>query len=153
MEYFISPPDPPPDVLSAHYPCDTYTLYPAACYRYRGPEMLDAYDDDSERFANECLRLSGARRLGCFHGLGAALIGRVADEPASLGRDCGHGTADDQAMCIEGAMEKLADHNEPIARKACRKLDGAKLDVCRGALEGKMYRLDKPTMPLYVNSK
>lgn len=152
MEYFISPPDPPANILSEHYPCDTYALYPAACYRYRGPKMLKAYDDDSERFSRECLRLTGPRRLGCFHGLGAGLMDRVADEPASLARDCSHGTEVDQAMCIEGVMEKLADYKETLAAKACRKLDGARRDVCLGALEGKMYRLDKPTMHLYTDA-
>ena len=151
MEYFISPPAPPPDVLSEHYPCDTFALYPAACYRYRGPLMLEAYDDDSERFARECLRLSGSRRLGCFHGLGAGLLGRVADEPGSIAPGCSHGNADDQAVCIEGVIEKLADYQPALAAKACHALEGARLEVCRGALEGKMYRLDKPTLPLYTN--
>ena len=150
MEYFISPPAPPADNLSAHYPCDTFPLYPAACYRYQGPRMLDAMNDDEEWLARECLKLTGARRLGCFHGLGAALMDRVASEPAALASGCRHGSADDQTMCIEGVIEKLADYKESVAAKACAKLDGARLAVCRAAMEGKMYRLDKPTLPLYT---
>jgi hypothetical protein len=152
MEYFGDPPPPPPDHLSAHYPCDTFPLYPAACYRYQGPRMLESMNDDDGWLAKECLKLSGARRLGCFHGLGAALMDRVANEPATLAEGCGRGDGDDRTMCIEGVIEKLADYKEPLAARACASLDGIDGVVCRGALQGKMYRLDKPTLPLYTTA-
>ena len=62
---------------------------------------------------------------------------------------CRHGTAEDQALCIEGAIEKLVDANESKALLACSGLSGKNVDFCRTAARGKMYRLDKPTMSLY----
>lgn len=150
MEYFMEPPDLNLKPVSLHYPCDTQTLYPAACYRYLGPVMLEALHDDAGRLAAECLALSGARRLGCFHGLGSAHTRQVSRKPGLLGNVCQFGTADDRKMCIEGTIEKLADMNESIAAKACVKLSGDDARTCLEALNGKMYRLDKATLSLYT---
>ncbi len=51
-------------------------------------------------------------------------------------------------MCIEGAIEKLADGNEQKAWAACASLVGENAIVCKAAAREKMYRLHKPTMPL-----
>jgi hypothetical protein len=37
MEYLVTGNTERPENSSLHYPCDTYTRYPAACYRYRVP--------------------------------------------------------------------------------------------------------------------
>jgi hypothetical protein len=147
MEYFIDPPTIARDA-SLHYPCDTQELYPAACYRYLGATMLVAFRGDGRELARECERLSGRRRLGCFHGLGAAQAVAVSSRPQSLAEVCGYGTGDDQAACIEGAIER--NSNEQVALAACAGLSPQNATVCEAAARGKMYRLDKPTLRLYT---
>lgn len=143
---------------SLHFPCDTYTQFPAACYRYKTLEILEAFEgdteeafeDDMEEVAEECLALPRERRLGCFHGLGWAYIEDIGDDPALLSEVCRYGTSDDQTVCIEGAIEKLSDFNKETALSACSALKGENASVCRAAAEEKMYRMNKPTMGLYT---
>jgi hypothetical protein len=132
-----------------HFPCETHP-FPAACYRYRGQSMLRALGGYPTRLAEECLALPRARRLGCFHGLGAAAISNIARSPGLLPAVCSHGLAEDQAMCIEGAIEKLGDYDEARAQAACATMAGEGAAVCQAAAREKMYRLDKLTMPLYA---
>jgi len=132
-----------------HDPCDKHTQFPAACYRYRAPQMRHFLKGDWERLMSECLALSGPVRLGCFHGAGHAHTSAVYEDPAFLARLCGQGDENDQAMCVEGAIEKLADYDEEIALEACSSLSGATAQVCKEAAEHKMYRLNKPTLDLY----
>jgi mono/diheme cytochrome c family protein len=133
-----------------HHPCDAGSAYPAACYRYQGHHMRRALDGDTARMIAECLALPARDRRGCFHGLGAAHLLDVAREPQSLADVCLHGTHLDQAFCVEGAIEKLADFRPDLAAHACRPLLGEIGEVCRSAAEGGMYRLDKPLMPYYT---
>jgi hypothetical protein len=135
---------------SLHYPCDTYTRYPTACYRYRASQILRALGSDWRRLAAECRQLDPALRLGCWHGLGAASIAAVSRNPLFLGELCRNAGADEQKVCIEGAVEKLADYNEPAALAACAGLRGENNAICRAAALEKMYRLDKSTLPLYL---
>ncbi|MGH2398159.1 MAG: hypothetical protein ACRDFW_14545, partial [bacterium] len=102
--------DPRLDLL--HFPCDTFTRFPAACYRYKASEMLRAFGGDTGRVAAECLRLPPRLRLGCFHGLGNATSRLISNNPGALAQVCRHGNPADQAICIEGAIEKLADFDE-----------------------------------------
>ena len=53
-------------------------------------------------------------------------------------------------MCIEGAVEKLAEYNEERANAACATLDGGMADICTTAAREKMYRLHKPPIELYL---
>ena len=138
-----------PGPRALHAPCDTHTRFPAACYRYAVPRMVGALKGDVSAVAAECLKLPRRQRLGCFHGLGSAGTRGIAETPALLGSLCGHGSSDDQVLCIEGAIEKLADLNESKALAACAILSGREADICRAAASEKMYRLQKPTMGLY----
>ena len=150
MEYFIEEYEAENTGKGLHYPCDIQERYPAACYRFKGRYMLYALSGDIEEFTEECLGLSGTRRLGCFHGLGAVVRVLVARNPASLGKFCRHGTTDDQIMCIEGVVEKLADYDEEHAVAACSTLNERNAQFCYAAAKQKMYRRTKPTMHLYV---
>ncbi len=149
MEYFGSAARENGDPGDLHAPCDIYTRFPAACYRYRAREMLTLLKGDLSAVVAECLKLSPRQQLGCFHGVGDAAVSRVARRPRVLAEVCRHGTPEDQALCIEGAIEKLADINESKALAACRGLGGRNAALCRSAAAEKMYRLDKPTMKLY----
>ena len=137
-----------------HYPCDTYTRYPAACYRYKMGQIRRHLEDDVEKVVAECTNLSDASlRLGCFHGLGATHMLAIVREPVLLADVCLQGSVHEQAVCIEGAMEKLGDFNEEKALGLCRRLLGTSGEVCEAAVMEKMYRLDKPTMHLYTGVK
>ncbi len=151
MEYFTDPEELDLEVLlNLHYPCDKQTPYPAACYRYKSPLMLRALKGDGAALTKECLGLSGARRRGCFHGLGIAHLPLVFDHPAKLAQVCGLGSRDERILCIEGVVEKLADYDEDVARRSCSSLDGELAKVCNTAAAEKMYRLEKPSLPLYL---
>ena len=134
---------------SLHEPCDKHTRFPAACYRYVIRTMFAALKGDVSAVAVECLRLPRARRLGCFHGLGSAATRAIAGQPASLATVCRDGNSDDQALCIEGAIEKLAGYSESRALRACESVTGKNREICEAAARGAMYRIDKPTMALY----
>lgn len=131
---------------SLHYPCDTLTEFPAACYRYKMhwtvPEML-ARGQDTEDIANECMGLKRMRRLGCFHGMGLALLPQISQSPESIRAVCGFGDADDQRMCVEGVIEKLADFDESLALDACEHLDGSSRSVCLNSARDHDFSLDK----------
>ena len=132
-----------------HFPCDTYTQFPAACYRYMLRRIADELNADSQRLIEECLGLAGRQKGGCFHGLGAMYSRTVAKRPTLLPDLCLKGDAEDQMMCIEGVIEKMADFNEERAMSVCATLAGENAKICTAGAREKMYRLNKPTMKLY----
>lgn len=132
-----------------HYPCDTYTRFPAACYRYHVVRILRTLGQETTKVVDECLALSRPLRLGCFHGLGYAHVGYIAENPPLLAKVCRAGTDEDQAVCIEGAIENLGELDEERALAACTFLDGENTAICRAAAREKKYRPHKPTMALY----
>ena len=56
---------------------------------------------------------------------------------------------EDQIMCIEGVIEKMADFDEARAMAVCSILTGDHAKICQAGAREKMYRLEKPTMILY----
>lgn len=131
---------------SLHFPCDTIAEFYAACYRYKmgfTVERLQREGDPIEDIAQECVSLDRMPRLGCFHGLGFAFMERIAQAPSLISTICGYGDADDEHMCIEGAIEKLADLDEATALSVCAHLEGRSRSTCLGAATEKMYRLAK----------
>jgi tetratricopeptide (TPR) repeat protein len=150
MEYEMEPVDENVPAPSLHYPCDTYTRYPAACYRYHAFALWPALGEDRARFVAECRSLPEPRRRGCFHGLGAVHMRAISTDPPLLAEVCQQSSPAEQAVCIEGAIEFLADYNQPKAIAACAALQGENAAVCDRAAREKRYRLDKPTMKLYT---
>jgi len=151
MERIVTGPKPAGSVSDMRAPCDDEMLFPAACYRYRVVDMIEAYGGH-DRAAAECLRLDQPQRRGCFHGLGYAAMGAVYHQPGWLARACADGDRGDRIACIEGTIEKIADVSEPRAMAACRGLDRDLKAVCTDAADRKMYELDKPTFPLYYDA-
>jgi len=139
---------------SLYYPCDTYgTDLPAACYRYKMIFNVDRMRREgrtTEEIARFCMGLDTPMRLGCFHGLGFVHLTYMRDAPSALAGVCGFGNTDDNRICIEGAIEKLADFDESSAFKACEYVKGEDRDVCLTAATRKMYDLKKD-FSLYVN--
>jgi len=134
---------------SLHFPCDTYTQFPAACYRYMLRRIGSELDADSQRLIQECQGLVGRQRPGCFHGLGAMYSRTVAKSPSLLPDLCLWGDSEDQILCIEGVIEKMADFDEEQAMVVCATLKGVNSKICTAGAREKMYRLNKPTMNLY----
>jgi hypothetical protein len=145
----------PDERPTALYPCDAQSLYPAACYRYMMTFIQDEFGGRSDLITDACLDLPDYERWGCFHGLGmqfGTMIQQWVEYDKNMFGDlCGHGTLVDQTMCVEGAIEKMADFDEALAQAACDTLSGELADICHSAASEKMYRLDKPSLKYYVS--
>ena len=140
---------------SFHSPCDTLADFPAACYRYKMYWVVDEMlgrGQGIQDIANECLGLARMARLGCFHGMGLSFLPQIAASPESIAATCGFGDADDQQVCIEGAIEKLADYDEGTALRACGHLDGDNRSVCVAAARDHHFSLDKD-FSLYIGDQ
>lgn len=137
------------DRWGSNYPCNQHTAYPAACYRYIVNMVKNERDLGLEHLVILCSQLPGDAKAGCYHGLGTAYTPYLGSHPTLLKVVCSAGTHVDQALCIEGAIEKLADFNEQWALAACETLDGKNKSICLDAANEKMYRLDKTTIELY----
>ena len=140
---------------SWNYSCEDYSEFPAACYRYKVTLLMNSLKVGGTKptiniLVGECMKLSNLSRLGCFFGMGFAYLRTIYKQPSYLAEVCSFGNEDDQEICIEGAVEKLADYNETVALEACKYLQGRNKDVCINAAKGGMYRLDKP-FRLYFN--
>ena len=130
---------------SPHFPCDTYTEYPPACYKYRGYSLLAAHGGDVRAAVTvECLPLAAPLRRGCFYGLGATQFGALNLAPARLPEVCGAGDDDDRVMCVNGAMEILSAYQPAAAAVACGALTGPLAESCRVAVHEGRYGLGKP---------
>ncbi len=134
---------------SRHHPCDTHTDYPAACYRYMLRVIRSEIGVSRDQLIQECLGLDQPLQRGCFHGLGAMYSRRIADDPLLLPRLCLNGSREDRILCIEGAIEKLAEFSDERAKVVCATLEGENAEICKAGAKEKMYRLDKPTLELY----
>ena len=138
---------------SLQYPCDVYTEYPAACYRYMIWQIEQETNASRSSLIEMCLGLPDGIRAGCFHGIGATYMRRIANDPVMFLELCSRGDSTDQILCVEGAIEKMADFNQAHAMSVCDVLSGENLAVCQAGAEEKMYRIDKPTMRLYRNQQ
>ena len=143
MEYQGSPGARNRADLSPHYPCDTYRQFPAACYKYGIGSILAKHRGAIAAAAEECLRLEAPLRRGCFYGLGSAYYPNLSSQPNRLSTICEFGDAQDQAMCINGAVEFLADYHQEAARTACGALAGENAAVCWAATRNGRYGLGK----------
>ncbi len=124
------------------YPCDEAKQYAAACYRYKVFFMLARAASRGEGMpavAKECLGLPSRVQPACFHGLGHASVGPVAQTPSRIREICGQGPEAAQWLCIQGVVEKLAEIDEPTAIRVCAELRGKNAEVCQEATRNKLY--------------
>lgn len=127
------------------YPCDAHK-YPAACARYKLGHVARRHygaKRTTEELIQECDKLTGKYRLGCFHGLGNAHVGLLATGKISIRAVCLTGSEQEQFVCVEGAVERLAKYWEDRAAKACEELEGANRQTCARAAKNKMYNMTK----------
>jgi len=135
-----------------HYPCDTYTAYPAACYRTMLAEIDLWVHGPRADLIQECVDREDPRlKRGCFHGLGVSESDKISVMPPLLMQICGRGeTPEQQIVCIEGAIEWIGETDPDHARGLCAAHAPDHAEVCEAAAEGGRYRIDKPTLELYL---
>ena len=134
----------------SHYPCETYTQFPAACYRSKAQKFRQALKT-SDKVAEECLNLNGFNRLGCFYGMGFAYSNEVIANPRVLESLCRYGGVDDKRMCIEGAMEKPEASEFSASVEACEYVEEELKNFCVTAFNNKSYSLTK-SFELYFDT-
>jgi hypothetical protein len=151
MEY-VTERDPEDAVAkSVLYPCDTYD-YPAACARYKMVHVVRRYYNagkTTDTLKQLCETLKGRYRLGCYHGLGNGHMALIAAGKISIRRVCLGLAKDEEFVCIEGAMERMAKYKEPRALEVCQELDGENRSTCLNAVAQKMYNMRKD-LSLYL---
>jgi len=135
---------------SPFYPCDTYTRFPAACYRYQAARMLAALGGDRAKLAEMCRSLPADQRRGCFHGVGFTAMAAVAKDPHLITTSCPEQPAEEQTMCLEGLVESFAAFEPEKAVESCGHLQGQAAEICQAAAREGTYRLNKPSLPLYL---
>ena len=132
------------------YPCDIYTRFPAACYRYQSNRMLNKVGRDRAKLAELCRSLPAAQRRGCFHGAGFAALLEVTKQPELIATACPDQPAEDQTLCLEGLVESFAAYESDKAAASCGYLKGQAAETCQAAAREGTYRLNKPSLPLYL---
>ncbi len=145
MEYVTEKDNIDAKTQSLFYPCDTYD-YPAACARYKSVHVIRRHyyeKKSTTELVQECLKLDGKFRIGCFHGHGNAHMGAIVNGRVSLSDVCEYGTDDDQFACIDGAMERMSKYHKAKALKVCDGLVGRNKKTCLGAVERGMYNMEK----------
>jgi hypothetical protein len=137
---------------SDQYPCDEAKRFAAACYRYKVFFMLARAanrGEGMEAVIKECLALPTRVQPACFHGIGHASVGPVAEKPARIHEVCERGPAGAQWLCIQGVVEKLAELDEPAAQRVCAELRGKNAEVCQEATRNKLYGTRKIGLDYY----
>jgi hypothetical protein len=133
------------------YPCDV-DPYPPACARYKMVHVARRYYRNHttvDGLVAACEALKGTFRLGCFHGLGNAHMGIIVVGKMNISDVCLHGTATDQFVCIEGAMERMAKFHLARAKEVCAELQGKNRETCDQAVANGMYNMEKD-LTLYL---
>jgi hypothetical protein len=133
---------------SLFYPCDTFA-YPATCMRTKVGLVGKKLDKVGLDLVEECRKLSGNVRLGCFHGIGTAHSKMLARGLIRIKELC-VGTSDEQTACIEGAAEFMGKYFLENADSVCSELDSPQKEICFTGVKHKLYSLDKD-LNLYLN--
>ena len=151
MEYVTERDPQDATTKSVLYPCDQ-SIYPAACARYKMVHVVRRHYA-SGRTTGElralCSSLTGAVRLGCFHGLGNAHMGLIAAGKIGIRPVCLGLETEEEFVCIDGAMERIAKFYPDIAVRVCDQLDGKNKAACLAAVSRKMYDMKKD-LSLYL---
>jgi hypothetical protein len=133
-------------------PCGSHP-YPAACARYLMPRLLRselARTNSAKPLFELCRSQVGAVRLGCVHGLGNAMMPWLSAGRVRLAEVCPPASPDEQRVCIEGAVERLARYEPQRAAEVCAELEGARRSICDEAARNQMYNMDKD-LSLYLH--
>ncbi len=124
--------------------------YPAACFRYRFPQTFGYYLQDGGTLRSaqaECGSLPDSARLGCYHGLGNGLMSALVLNKITLTAACASPDADEQLVCVDGAIERAARYYPERAREICTQERGAIRRLCSTAVERGMYNMERDFAP------
>lgn len=116
--------------------------YPAACYRFQLFGIFNGAHGYAEASAY-CATLVGSQRLGCFNGVGADWYRLLVIDPGGLDALCGTGDADDQRMCLEGALELLRVYYPASADHACLGYTAGSVSDCKEAAAHQNFDLSR----------
>ena len=133
------------------YPCDQY-IYPAACARYKMVHVIRRHYEAGgtmHELRTLCSSFTGAVRRGCFHGLGNAHMPLIAAGKIDIRALCLRLDKEEEFVCIDGAMERMAKYNRDTAVRVCDQLDGENKTTCLAAVSRKMYDMKKD-LSLYL---
>lgn len=125
-----------------HYPCDTFTKFPGACYPFVMEKLVRALGS-RDAVEKECLALYGFMRAGCFRGFGILYNVDIESNPQLISRACRSGTLADQKVCIEGAIIKLTEVDEEKALAVCEYLEGDRRSYCEEVVRFGAYSLER----------
>ncbi|MBI4133471.1 hypothetical protein HY478_02550 [Candidatus Uhrbacteria bacterium] len=145
MEYVTTKDPEESRTRGTFYPCDIGP-YPAACFRYKLLLVARRHYTNGGTFADfeaACLRLEDPYQRGCFHGFGNAHAGPLQGGALSLAELCRAGTREDQYVCIEGALERLAKYHPEEAPHYCSSVAGWQNELCLEAAARNLYNLEK----------
>ncbi len=151
MEYVTENDKEDAETKSLFYPCDAFD-YPAACARYKFVYVAKRHYESKGKvggLVEECGKLSGKFRLGCFHGLGNGHMPAVAVGKMNISDVCLTGSEDEKFVCIEGTIERMAKYHKESALKVCGTLEGKYKEICLKAVDQGMYNMDKD-LSLYM---
>ena len=91
-----------------HYPCNALTdRYVAPCYLFHSTRMLEMFEYDYDRVAEECAKAPETGRYDCFESFGRDLAPYSLGDPAKALKQC-HDTVDDathRVWCIQGSVQ------------------------------------------------
>lgn len=133
---------------SLFYPCDTFD-YPATCMRTKVGLVGKKLNKVGLDLVEECKKLDGKFRLGCFHGIGTAHSKMLARGLIRIKELC-VGTPEEQTACIEGAAEFMGKYFPENADSVCSELDSPQKETCSTGVKHKLYNLEKD-LSLYLN--
>ena len=145
MQYTLDKEKEDAETKEAMYPCDSFD-FPAACARYKLVYVMFRNTRKQlppSTLIKECEKLSGKFRLGCFHGLGNAYMVYIRDGSVKITDVCLTGTEDEQFVCIEGVIERMAKYFPDKAKVVCDDLEGKNKETCLNAFKQGMYNMDK----------
>lgn len=133
------------------YPCDQH-IYPTACARYKMVHVIRrhyAAGGTMNELRMLCASFTGAVRLGCFHGLGNAHMPLIAAGKTDIRSLCLSLSKEEEFVCIDGAIERMAKYQHDTAVGVCHQLDGDNKTTCLAAVSRKMYDMKKD-LSLYL---
>lgn len=81
--------------------------------------------------------------MGCFHGIGNGHVQILVRSPQSLMQICQAGDREDQTVCIEGAIERLARYAGEAAARACASLGDWRQSICEESRQRGLYAMDR----------
>lgn len=147
MEYLNNNEEKDAETKDLFHPCAT-NKHPAACFRYKMNHVLKRVTETGgisalQMVAEECQKLDGFARLGCFHGFGNAHQAHLTHGIFTLDNVCGFGNDQDKRACIDGAIERLAKYHPEETDRVCDALTGEHKQLCLDGAERDMYDLEK----------